>query len=353
MPRYAVLDVGTNSVILLVCYVQPEKGIFEVILDTTEVTRLGEGVQETGRIQPAGIERTCAAIGRFLADAEYLGAQRVVAVGTSVLRKASNSSDFIDRVKSEFGLDIEVISGDAEARYSYLAVQTDARFRAFSDAPLILIDIGGGSTELIFGRAEVTYLSIPWGAVYLTDRFIQNDPPTDDEMNTLRAFIADTLSSHIRPPTDAQAVPSQYFGEQDFRSLWQTGQTGATALRLRKSPPFFEKIPRVLVGIGGTIVNLASVKRGLARFELDVIHGETLTQQEIAEQLERFRGVNLQGRMQIPGLEPKRADVIIAGATILWGVLEYLGFEKVHVSTRGVRYGVMVDAFGVNGEKSD
>ena len=178
-----------------------------------------------------------------------------------------------------------------------------------------LIDIGGGSTEFVFGGKEVdTYLSLKVGAVHLTSRFLNSDPPTDDQLNGLSAFLEETLSAQVSIPAN----------------------------QVQKPP--------VLVGIGGTLVNLGAVKLGLTEHEPKRIHGETLTLQEVTDQIRLFRVSTLDDRVQIPGLEPKRADVIIAGAVILRSILTHSGVDQVYVSTRGVRYGIMYERFVGIGE---
>jgi exopolyphosphatase/guanosine-5'-triphosphate,3'-diphosphate pyrophosphatase len=308
---------------LLVCEIEPKTRAYKVLRDTGEITRLGQGLQATNQLQKAAMERTYATISEFVAQAHRLGANHVAAIGTSALRKAVNAADFIRRVKAGLNLDIEVISGETEARYSYLAIRADAELynqlkgeekvvpQGQFSLRLVVIDIGGGSTEFILGRGEVeAYLSLNIGAVYLTDRFLRNDPPTADELDTLKAFLDETLSAQANVLT-AEAGDS---------------------------------IP-TLVGVGGTLVNLVSVKLRLTEHDARRIHGETVSLAAIENQIRLFCAVDLKARMQIPGLEPKRADVIIAGSVILQRILMHIGVERIHVSVRGVRYGAMHEMF--------
>ena len=138
--RYAVIDIGTNSVIMLICEVDAKNQKYEVMLDTAEITRLGHGLHPTHQLQKSAMDRTCATIRGYLAQAESLGVEQVIAVGTSALREATNTDDFINLLKNGFNLDVEVISGEAEARYSYLAVRTDEDFRRFDADNLMLIE---------------------------------------------------------------------------------------------------------------------------------------------------------------------------------------------------------------------
>jgi exopolyphosphatase/guanosine-5'-triphosphate,3'-diphosphate pyrophosphatase len=308
--RYAVIDIGTNSVLMLICKIDAKRRKYDVVFDVAEVTRLGQGMHSTHQLQRTAMDRTCAAIQGYLSQARTFGVEEVIAVGTSVLREGTNADDFTSLVKNGLDLDIEVISGKTEARFSYLAIRTDKDFHAFDTDDLVLINIGGGSTEFVFGGKELeTHLSVNLGAVYLTDHFLKSDSPTDDEFGALNAFVEETLSAQVLFPTNPMRKPS------------------------------------VPVGIGGTLVNLASVKLGLTEHDPQRIHRETLSLQEIAGQIQRFRARSLADRLQLPGLEAKRADIIIAGAAILHSILKHLGVEHIHVSTRGVRYGVMYDRF--------
>jgi len=304
--RVAVIDIGTNSVLLLVCEVTPVDGALTVLLDTGEITRLGYGLNTTGRLEAAAIERAFAVLKTFTQRAESLGASRIAAIGTSALRIASNANDLINQVERELGIDVKVISGETEAYYTYLAVRSDTAFyNRLSGQQLVLIDIGGGSTEVVIGREKVERCwSLNLGAVYLSERFLNHDPPTEAEVKALASTVVATLAEQVDLPVEKRST---------------------------------------LAGVGGTLVNLAAVKLRLMAYSASRIHGTTLSQHEITAQIRRFCGVGLAERMTIPGLEPKRADVIIAGAVILLGIMTYAGVEQVYVSVRGARYGAMYD----------
>lgn len=311
--RYAIIDIGTNSVILLVCDVNNRTREYKVILDTTEITRLGQGLYPTLYLQSSSIDRTCAVIRQYLRQTEILGVEQTVAVGTNVLRVAENARSFIDLVQDEFRLDVEVILADTEAHLSYLSVREDRAFRRLEAHELMVIDIGGGSTEQVFlDNGDLICRSVPFGAVSITDQFVKNDPPTNQEIQKIEVFIQETL----------------------INQGWTTQS----------------QVPISLVGIGGTIVNLAVVESGLIEPDLSVVHGQVLDQKEISDQIDLFRSLTIDDLRRIPGLEVKRADVILAGTLILRGLMNHVGVDHVYVSTRGVRYGVMIDRFLSGGD---
>lgn len=312
--RRGVIDIGTNTVNLLVCDVDAEAGTYVVVEDTSEVTRLGQDMERGGSIQTSAADRTCATIRRYAVQARRLGASEVTGVGTSVLRDAANTPAFLELVRSGCQLDVNVIPSAAEARLSYLSVRLDEKFPANRADTLIVADAGSGSTEFVFGRfvpgqRELdTYLSINMGAVHLTSRFLRSDPPTSGEMSDLEGWLKDTLSAHV-------AIPS-VGGE-----------------------------PPTLVGVGGTVVNLAGVKLGKSHGDHEALHGQSLTTAEIGEQIRLFQSVATPDRARIPGLASRRADIIVAGAAIVRAVVHHVGAERIYVSTRGLRHGVMYDRF--------
>lgn len=305
--RYAVIDIGTNSVILLVCDVNNGTQEYEVILDTAEITRLGQGLYPTRHLQSSSMDRTCAVLRQYLRQTEVLDVEQTVAVGTNALRVAENAHSFINRVQDKFQLDVKVISTDTEARFSYLSVQKDPTFQKFEARKLMVIDIGGGSTEQVFLSGDLVCRSIPFGILNITNRFVKNDPPTNQEIQTIETFIQETLVSQG----------------------WTTQS----------------QVPVSLVGIGGTIVNLAVIESGFMEPDLSVIHGHVLDQKQISGQIDLFQSLTIDGLRQIPGLEVKRADVILVGALILRGLMNDIGVNHIHVSTRGIRYGVMIERF--------
>jgi len=311
--RRAVIDIGTNTVNLLVCDVDRDARAYEVIEDVAEVTRLAQGLEPDGHMHSSAIARTSATIRRYLARAKKLGATETVGVGTSVLRDAANTAAFLELVRNGFGLDVSVIPSAAEARLSYLSVRLDGEFAGGASDRLVVTDVGSGSTEFVFGRFTParreldTCLSVSVGAVHLTPRFLRSDPPTDDEVSALSEWLDETLASQVAtPPSD--------------------------------DPP-------TLVGVGGTIVNLAAVKQGKSRREQGNLHGTSLTVEDIDCQISQYQACDTMARARIPGLESRRADTIIAGAAVVRAILSHVGAPAIQVSARGLRYGVMYDRF--------
>lgn len=307
--RNLVIDVGTNSVHMLVCDVGTNGQKPKVVLDDRIITRLGHGLALTNKLQEEAMAHTCATIRDFAVQAQRLGAERIVAVGTSALREARNSTEFVKRVEDQCGIEIEIISEETEARCAFLSIRSDDYFSHLNGNRLMVIDIGGGSTEIIVGRQEIdNFVSVNLGAVYLTETFLENDPPTAEELGRLYSFLEETWSKQPVAKAKLNATP-------------------------------------MLTGIGGTIVNLVGIKLGLNRFNPRLLHGEMLHITEIENQIRQFCSVPLEERKQITGLEAKRADIITAGAAVLRSVLKYFGASRIRVSTHGLRYGVMYDRF--------
>ena len=307
--RNLIIDVGTNSVHMLVCDVGIDGQKPKIVLDDRRITRLGNGLTLTNELQEEAMTCTCAAIREFAVQAERLGVEQIIAVGTSALREARNAAEFVKRVENQCGIEIEIISGEAEAQCAFLSIRSDTYFSHLNGDHIMVIDIGGGSTEIIVGRQEVdNFVSVNLGAVYLTEAFLANDPPTAEELEVLYSFLEETWST--------QPVAGAKFHSEP-----------------------------ALTGIGGTIVNLAGMKLGLNRFDPRLLHGEMLHITEIEDQIRQLCSVPLEERKKIPGLEAKRADIISAGAAVLRSVLKYFGASRIRVSTHGLRYGVMYDRF--------
>jgi exopolyphosphatase/guanosine-5'-triphosphate,3'-diphosphate pyrophosphatase len=302
--RLAAIDIGTNSTKMTLADVDTQ-GQLSVLAEDTDVTRLGEGVDASKRLGDDPMERTLDAIVRFAEQARQQGASTVLAAGTSALRDASNGPDFLAQAQTRAGVTIEIITGDREAQLAYAAVRSDPSLHLSADAPLLVFDIGGGSTELILGDASGVgrHKSLDIGAVRLTERFLTSDPPASSEVFRAAQYADDLLHTFDAP----------------------------------------ESTP-VVAGIGGTAVNIAAVtlaaRTGDPRPD---VHGATLAASDVQAALMLFQSVPLTARRSIPGLEPKRADVIIAGALILHSLLTRFAAPSLVVSVRGLRYGLLAD----------
>ena len=302
-PRYAVIDVGTNSVKFHVAERRGD-GRWRAVVDRAEVTRLGEGLGSEGRIAPAAIERTAAAIRGMAEEARREGARAIAAVGTAGLRMAPNRAEALAAFEAASGLRVEVISGEEESRLAYVATveALDA-----ADGPIVVFDTGGGSTQFTFGHgARVDdRFSVDVGAVRYTERFGLDRAVSPQVLRTALDAIAHDLAR-----LDGRASP------------------------------------RALVGMGGAITNITAVMHGLATYDPARVQGSVLARSEVDRQIELYCARDADGRREIVGLQPKRAEVILAGACIVRTVMEKLGQQAVIVSDRGLRHGVLAERFG-------
>ena len=301
--RYATIDVGTNTVLLLVAERQAD-GSFEATDERMEITRLGRGVDRSGRLDPAAIADTVGAIGRFAAAAREGGAAKLVVTATSAARDATNGADFLQTAGQAAGVAVEIISGEIEAELSF-----ESAYRDFGSGGgnLAVIDIGGGSTELVYGSGETVLFrrSFDVGAVRLTERWLRSDPPSTDELLALRGDLASVLAEAPPPPPGA-----------------------------------------ALVGIAGTVTTLVAIHLGLDAYDGSLVHGRQLSAAEVRALAKRLGAMRVAERKKLPGLPEKRADVIVAGAEILAAAMEKLGFPAVTASDRGVRWGMLYRRFG-------
>jgi exopolyphosphatase/guanosine-5'-triphosphate,3'-diphosphate pyrophosphatase len=311
MEVFATLDVGSNSVKLHVAG-RDRAGKWQVLRDQDEIARLSEGLQATGKISEAAMQRNADIICDFVAEALKLGARQILAAGTMCLRTASNAMTFIDRVNQKCGLEIEVISGEEEARLAFLGALSGLPPAA---GDIGVFDIGGGSTEFIFGRDGLITerFSLNVGAVRLTEVYLQSDPVTPAELTRMLAVVDEELSGRLE---NMPADPSESCQVD------------------------------ILVGIGGTMTNLSAIKMELAAHEPEILQGSTLTAQDIDRLLEALRTKTIAERRSIVGLQPKRADVILAGTAIAKVVMQKLSAERLIVSVQGVRHGLLADRFG-------
>ncbi len=301
--RLAAIDIGTNSTKMTVADVSAA-GLLSVVSEDSDVTRLGEGVDQARRLSDAPMARTLKAVVRFAGAARELGAETVLGVGTSALRDAVNGPEFIAEVKVQSSVEVQIISGDREAQLAYAAVRSDASLGIPAEASLLVFDIGGGSTELILGDAAGVrrFQSLDIGAVRLSERFLHSDPPAETELTQARQLASAALA--------AFPVPAG---------------------------------PLLVAGIGGTALNIAAVTSGLSQPTPAALHGASVSPAEVASALVRFSQSTLAERRAIPGLEPKRADVIVAGSLILDTLLTYFAADSFHLSARGLRYGLLAD----------
>lgn len=306
----ASVDIGTNSVKLTVAR-RGADGRLDVLLDTTTITRLGKGVDSAGRLDPEAVERTLAALGEFGRQSVGLGAVRVAAVGTSALRDAANGPEFVEEAGRRLGGPVEVIAGEREAHLTYTAARRDPEIAAAISrdagtgaATVATIDIGGGSTEIVIGRGDALLFreSLQLGAVRLTERVAPSDPWTDAQV-TDAMLRADQALSAVPDPGEAV----------------------------------------IAVGSGGTIANLASAELASPTFQPEKLHASRLTRDRIERRARALAALPLAERRRVPGIEPDRADVLVAGAIIQARALYRLNAPTIYVSLRGLRYGLLYE----------
>ncbi|MBD2092021.1 Ppx/GppA family phosphatase [Microcoleus sp. FACHB-1515] len=305
----AAIDVGTNSIHMVVVRIQPRLPAFTIIAREKETVRLGDRDKTTGMLTAAAIDRAAAALKRCQSIAQSLKAEEIVAVATSAVREAPNGRNFLQQIEADLGLVIHLISGQEEARRIYLGVLSGMEF---SFQPHIVIDIGGGSTELILGDGHEprTLSSTKVGAVRLTRELISTDPISSSEFNYLQAYARGMLERSI----------------DELKSYLHVGEQ-----------------PR-LVGTSGTIEALAALH---ARDRLGIVptplHGYELPLHDLQEMLNRLRRLSLSERAALPEMSERRAEIILAGAVILQEAMLLLGMESVVICERSLREGVIVD----------
>ncbi len=304
MDRKAVIDIGTNSIKLYVAELGPD-GSLATVIDKNNIARLGEGMDEERTLQQEAIRRNAEAVAEFADLAKSNGAGEIVAVGTMALRTAKNAKDFIDAVRDLSGIEVRVIPGEEEAEFAYLAVLSGISARV---ARLAVCDVGGGSTEFIFGgQAGIDRrFSINLGAVKVSADYLLSDPPSSKEVEDAISYVLDVLKEN---------------GVNDNMPVDK------------------------LVGIGGTITSMGAVKFKMEKYDPDVIQGSILTRDDVDSLIALFRSVPLDERRSIIGLQPKRAEVIIGGACIVRGIMESLGIDELTMSDRGLRHGLMFRLF--------
>ncbi len=307
--RRAVIDIGTNSIKLLVGEVSDDT--VRPVEERSQQTRLGAGFYETHVLQPGPIDQSAAAVARFVAMARDAGAQSIRAVATSAARDAKNADELLGAVRRASGLRVEVISGDQEAEWVYRGVTSS---REFHGRRLLILDVGGGSTEFILGdHGHHTFReSFPLGSVRLLEMLKPGDPPTLHELAACRDWLATFLRERIGPTLEGHLSTG-------------TGE------------------PLTLVGTGGTTTILARMMKRLTTFDRAQIDGTRLTHTQVLETMLDLWARPLALRRTIPGLPANRADVIIMGAAIYEAVLRHFGLEELNVSSRGLRFGALLE----------
>lgn len=296
--NYASIDIGTNTVLLMIVDITDR---MKEICDTAVITRLGEGIHNTGVLSSEAINRTLNVLMNYKAIAARYEVKDILCFGTAALREAKNRDAFLEIARKKLSLDIKVLSEYEEALYTYISVYHNISGKK-EDA--IILDIGGGSTEIIYGNQEnfIDYISLPVGSVKLTEMFIKNDPPENNEIRLLREYIASIL---IRIP--------------------------------------FKKNIHSVVGTAGTITTLGSITKGLREWSKKEIHGLRLTNKDIDELLQYLLKKTTRERSALPGMEKGREDIVTQGIILLQDLMKYFGAEELIIDANGVRHGVLCE----------
>lgn len=305
--RVAAIDIGTNTVLLLVA--EKRAGLLVAVEEHATITRLGQDVDKTRKLAPEAVERTNACLDHYAEIVKRLGVARIDVVGTSAMRDAGGGEAVRAHVEARFGVAARTISGEEEAKLTFGGALSGLSLPELTQVPgapergVVVFDIGGGSTEVVHGdpttRAIAFAKSYDVGSVRLTERYVRSDPPTDDERAAVTQAAKDAFAS----------VPGSVVGTP-------------------------------VVGIAGTVTTLAAVSLGLTTYDSSRVHGHTMPIAELERVVAKLASVPLEERMKIAGLEPKRADVIIAGGLLALAFLRHAGAASVIVSDRGVRWGL-------------
>ena len=301
--RYAVIDAGTNSIKFHIGE-HDTGGKWRTVVDRAELTRLGEGLAQQGVIIAAALERTAAAIAAMVDEAKRHGVRAIAAVGTAGLRIAANGNQVVAAIQARTGVHIEVISGEEEARLAYVAARAGL---GWDKGSLVVFDTGGGSSQFTFGHDSSVddRFSVDVGAVRYTERYRLDGAVSPEVLREAMAAISADLS------------------------------------RIAGRP-----VPDALVAMGGAVTNITAVSHRLATYDAALVQGTVLDRAEIDRQIELYRSRDADARRAIVGLQPKRAEVILAGACIVRTVIEKLGKQSFTVSDRGLRHGVLAERFG-------
>ncbi len=301
MKKYAILDIGTNSIKFFLFSI--ENGKSTAIIDTNNISRLGEGLLKTGIISNEAMDRNLIALSEFMEIAKEKNVQEITAVGTMCLRTAKNSDVFLQKVEEKLGLKIKVIPGEEEARLSYLSVLSTI---GNTDKEVVVFDTGGGSTEFIFGKGTSlnNRISLNLGAVHPTEEFLLSDPVTEDELKKMQDYMIRFFKENITKTT------------ADY-----------------------------LIGIGGTVTSMGAVMHKMVKYDPSLIQGSIMSLSEVKNQIKLYQRKTIEERKSIPGLQPKRADVILSGASIIESIMKIFQIKSFIISDRGLRHGLMFDKY--------
>lgn len=312
--RRAVIDVGTNSVKLLVADVAGHQ--VQPVLEDSKQTRLGRGFYETHRLQPEPIAQTTRAVAAFANLARKHGATSVRIIATSAARDAKNPGDLSAEIAEATNLQLEIISGEQEAEWAFRGATSNPKL---ASEPLLLLDLGGGSTEFILGQGDQTHFrqSYRLGAVRLLEKFPHSDPPKVEELAACREWLRKFLDDKVHPEL-SPALEREVLGHAEHHAVR-------------------------LVGTGGSATIMVRMENGMTDYDREQIEATRLSFKKVRGWVERLWSLPLAERREIQGLPKERADVMLTGALIYEAVMETFKFFELRVSTRGLRFAAMMD----------
>jgi len=302
----ASIDVGTNSTRLLVTGF--DNGVFKPLIRKMEITRLGKGIKDTGNISSENARLTFEILKKYKLLIDKYGVKNFKAVGTSALRRANNSDDFINLILNKTGIKIEIISAQNEAKYSFNGALKSLLMadRLAIPEKILVADIGGGSSEFIFGKKDLSLFkarSIDIGCVRATEEFLKSDPPTSGEILLLQSKIKEKFNKEM----------INYYENEEF----------------------------IILGLAGTISSLGAISMGLKKYKMDILNYQILDLKRIKDIFNKLCKLNLRERKKIAGLDTKRADVIIGGMIIVMEALAYFKKETIIVSENDILDGIV------------
>ena len=301
MKKVAAIDIGTNTALLLIAEVTKQSELHPLV-QKERIVRLGEAVDRTGLLKTEAMTRTLQAIEDYVKIASNLKTEIVLISGTSAVRDAENRDEFKRQIKARFGLDLQVLSGEEEAQLTYFGALTN---KQDLKGEILLIDIGGGSTEIIVGKLESIEktISLDIGSVRLTERLIKHDPITDSEFQAIQNLVQDEIIQ--------------------FSHDWSI-------------------YPKHFVGVAGTATTLAAMHLGIVDYNSELIDYSVLNYLQIAEIIKQLKVKSLEDKKKIPGLKPERADVMLAGGLILFEIMKRFNYRQIIISDRGLRFGLIL-----------
>ncbi len=309
--KLAGIDIGTNTLRLLIVEFSAE-GKYRTVDSDRHITRLGEGLSSSGRLKNEAMGRALSVLKGYAGKCSGNRVDSIYAVATSAVREATNGSDFVRTVKDETGLDVNVISGEEEARLTMLGVSSALEI---SEHDALLMDIGGGSTEFILvSKGEIEFRkSTEMGVVRFTEQYIKSDPPEMKEMDLVE-----------------KAIEGSLLNEGCFVSLRNSG-------RIPTGVEF--------IGTAGTVTTLAAMDQRMRIYDSEKINGYRIKRNGIKDILSMLTEMTNKERMDLPGIEEGREDIIVAGALAAYKVMEWFGFDEMTVSDAGLREGLVADLY--------